>query len=168
MSCGCGRCSRCCITSACRCCSAPWGCSICACSGCSGAFRSARCIGSCRSGSPLGYGLNLLTGLAFFSGHPDQYAYNSAFHWKLVFMSLAALNVAAFYTTAFKALRQLPPQASAPPLARALTAVSWGAGLACAELRPAAHFLSPAILPLTRWQSDFAGPWTPAHAFRYR
>jgi len=84
-----------------------------------------------------GYGLNLLTGLAFFSAHPDQYAYNSAFHWKLVFMSLAAINVAAFYMSAFKALRQLPPQAPAPPLARALTAVSllcWIGVLSCGRL----------------------------------
>lgn len=84
-----------------------------------------------------GYGLNLLTGLAFFSGHPDQYAYNSAFHWKLVFMSLAAINVAAFYSTAFKKLRQLPPHAAAPPLARALTAVSlacWIGVLSCGRL----------------------------------
>lgn len=84
-----------------------------------------------------GYGLNLLTGLAFFSAHPDQYAYNSAFHWKLVFMSLAAINVAAFYTTAFKDLRQLPPQAPAPRLARLLTAVSlscWIGVLSCGRL----------------------------------
>jgi hypothetical protein len=84
-----------------------------------------------------GYLLNLLTGLAFFSAHPDQYAYNSAFHWKLVFMSLAALNVLAFYTTAFKALRQLPPHAPAPQLARTLTAVSlacWIAVLSCGRL----------------------------------
>ncbi len=84
-----------------------------------------------------GYGLNLLTGLTFFSAHPEQYAYNSAFHWKLVFMSLAALNVAAFYTTAFKQLRTLPPQAPAPPLARVLTAVSlacWIGVLSCGRL----------------------------------
>jgi hypothetical protein len=84
-----------------------------------------------------GYGLNLLTGLGFFSGHPDQYAYNSAFHWKLVFMSLAALNVLAFYATAFRPLRQLPPQAQAPRLARVLTAVSlccWIGVLSCGRL----------------------------------
>ena len=84
-----------------------------------------------------GYGLNLVTGLAFFSAHPDQYAYNSAFHWKLVFMSLAALNVVAFYATAFKELRRLPPQAPASRLARALTAVSlgcWIAVLSCGRL----------------------------------
>ena len=84
-----------------------------------------------------GYGLNLLTGLGFFSGHPDQYAYNSAFHWKLVFMSLAAINVVAFYSAAYKGLRELPPQASAPPLARALTAISlscWIGVLSCGRL----------------------------------
>ena len=84
-----------------------------------------------------GYALNLLTGLAFFSAHPDQYAYNTAFRWKLVFMSLAAINVVAFYTTAFKELRVLPPRAPAPPLARALTAVSlvcWIAVLSCGRL----------------------------------
>jgi hypothetical protein len=84
-----------------------------------------------------GYCLNLLTGLAFFSAHPDQYAYNTAFHWKLVFMSLAALNVVAFYATAFKGLRELPPQAPAPRLARTLTAVSlgcWIAVLSCGRL----------------------------------
>jgi hypothetical protein len=84
-----------------------------------------------------GYGLNLLTGLTFFSAHPEQYAYNSAFQWKLVFMTLAALNVAAFYTTAFKELRILPPQAQAPRLARLLTAVSlacWIGVLSCGRL----------------------------------
>jgi hypothetical protein len=84
-----------------------------------------------------GYALNLLTGLAFFSAHPEQYAYNHAFHWKLVFMSLAAINVAAFYTTAFRGLRQLPPEATAPRLAQVLTAVSlgcWVGVLSCGRL----------------------------------
>ena len=52
-------------------------------------------------------------------------------------MSLAALNVVAFYATAFKPLRQLPPQAPAPALARVLTAVSlccWIGVLSCGRL----------------------------------
>jgi hypothetical protein len=84
-----------------------------------------------------GYGLNLLTGLTFFSGHPDQYAYNSAFHWKLVFMTLAEINVAAFYATAFQELRRLPPQAEAPYLAKVLTGISlacWVGVLTCGRL----------------------------------
>src|SRR5690349_2628971 len=84
-----------------------------------------------------GYALNLLTGLAFFSAHPDQYAYNSAFHWKLVFMTLAAINVAVFYTTAFSALRATPPGAAAPRRARVLTGISlicWLGVLTCGRL----------------------------------
>jgi uncharacterized membrane protein len=84
-----------------------------------------------------GYGVNLLTGLAFFSGHPDQYAYNSAFHWKLGFMTVAALNVAAFYTTAFRQLRATPPDGEAPRRAQVLTGVSlicWLGVLTCGRL----------------------------------
>src|SRR6185503_3969993 len=33
-----------------------------------------------------GYLLNLTTGILFFIGNPDQYAFNSAFHFKLGFM----------------------------------------------------------------------------------
>ena len=84
-----------------------------------------------------GYLVNLLTGLAFLSGHPEQYAYNSAFHWKIGFMSLAAINVAVFYTTAFKKLRELPPQARAPHSTRVLTGISlicWVGVLTCGRL----------------------------------
>jgi hypothetical protein len=84
-----------------------------------------------------GYAINLITGLGFFSAHPDQYAYNSAFHWKLGFMTLAAINVAAFYLGAFRELRELPPNAPAPRLARVLTGVSlvsWLGVLTCGRL----------------------------------
>ena len=84
-----------------------------------------------------GYLTNLLTGAAFFSGHPDQYAYNSAFHWKLVFMTLAAVNVVAFYGAAYRGLKDLPAHADAPRRAKALTAVSilcWSGVLVCGRL----------------------------------
>ncbi|MEJ1966668.1 MAG: hypothetical protein WDO56_36055 [Gammaproteobacteria bacterium] len=84
-----------------------------------------------------GYVLNLLTGLAFLSAHPEQYVYNSAFHWKLAFMSLAAINVVAFYMAAFRELRQLPAQSEAPRRTRVLTGISlvcWVAVLTCGRL----------------------------------
>jgi len=84
-----------------------------------------------------GYALNLLTGLAFFSGHPEQYAYNSAFHWKIGFMTVAAINVALFYTTSFRALRETPPDGEAPRRAQVLTAISlicWLGVLTCGRL----------------------------------
>jgi hypothetical protein len=37
-----------------------------------------------------GYIGNLLLGIVFFSGHPEQYFYNNAFRLKLVFMAVAA------------------------------------------------------------------------------
>jgi len=44
----------------------------------------------------LGFCINLLTGMLFFIGTPDQYTRNLAFHWKMVFMVLAGLNVLYF------------------------------------------------------------------------
>ena len=52
-----------------------------------------------------GYCVNILTGITFFSGFPEQYFYNSAFQWKAVFMAVAGMNVAVFYLTA--AFREL-------------------------------------------------------------
>jgi hypothetical protein len=84
-----------------------------------------------------GYALNLLTGFTFFSGYPEQYAYNSAFHFKLAFMTLAGLNVALFYSTAFREVRALPAGATAPLRARVITGISllsWIAVLVCGRL----------------------------------
>ena len=51
------------------------------------------------------YVLNVMTGIVFFFGHPDQYFYNNAFRFKALFMAIAGLNVVAFYgTSAFREL----------------------------------------------------------------
>lgn len=49
-----------------------------------------------------GYILNLLTGLTFLTTEPDQYIYNPSFHFKLLFMGIAGLNVLAFYSSVFR------------------------------------------------------------------
>lgn len=71
-----------------------------------------------------GFLINALTGVAFFAGYPEQYAYNNAFRLKLAFMALAGLNIALFYSTVFRTLRSLPPEADAPLGARVLTGIS--------------------------------------------
>jgi hypothetical protein len=84
-----------------------------------------------------GFALNGTTGAAFFSAHPEQYAYNAAFHWKIVFLCLAALNVLAFYTTVYRDLKQLPAHAAVPKRAKILTAISllsWSGVLVCGRL----------------------------------
>jgi hypothetical protein len=44
-----------------------------------------------------GYGINVITGTLFLAGTPDQYLYNPAFHFKMLFMFLTGVNVLFFY-----------------------------------------------------------------------
>lgn len=84
-----------------------------------------------------GFALNLLTGMAFFAGFPEQYAYNAAFRAKLVFLALAGLNVLLFYTTAFGSVRRLKPGEDAPLWPKLLAGVSlasWLTVLVCGRL----------------------------------
>ena len=60
-----------------------------------------------------GYTLNLLTGICFLSGTPDQYLFNLAFRSKVTFMLVAGLNVVFFYTRVFRRLETLAPDSAA-------------------------------------------------------
>lgn len=66
-----------------------------------------------------GFLLNALTGFLFLTATPDQYVYNSAFQWKVLFLLLAGLNVGVFYGFAFRRTRQAPAGAHTPLLAKA-------------------------------------------------
>jgi len=70
------------------------------------------------------YTLNLLTGICFLSGAPDQYLFNPAFRFKVTFMAVAGLNVLFFYTRVFRRLQQLPADSPPPLGARLAGAVS--------------------------------------------
>jgi hypothetical protein len=90
---------------------------------------------------PIGiaaYCLNLLTGIVFFSGFPEQYFYNPSFWWKGTFMAVAAVNVAVFYLTPeFALVKAMPAGADAPPVAKLIAAVSlsaWVLVLICGRL----------------------------------
>ena len=55
-----------------------------------------------------GYFLNVMTGILFFSGHPDQYFYNNAGRMKALLMAVAGINILVFYgTAAFPAMKKL-------------------------------------------------------------
>lgn len=84
-----------------------------------------------------GFLLNLVTGVCFFFGYPEQYAYNSAFHIKLAAMVLAGVNVAVFYGRFFAEVRKLGPHAEATAAAKVVTAISltsWVVVLCCGRL----------------------------------
>ena len=85
-----------------------------------------------------GYMLNILTGVVFLSGHPDQYFYNNAFRFKALFMAIAGLNVVAFYgTSAFRELATLKGGMEAPMRAKIIAGTSlamWVSVLICGRL----------------------------------
>jgi hypothetical protein len=85
-----------------------------------------------------GYAVNVLTGIVFFTGHPDQYFYNDAFRFKALFMAVAGINIAMFYGTAmFTDMKALAPDAPAGPRLRLVAATSltmWVAVLVCGRL----------------------------------
>jgi hypothetical protein len=68
--------------------------------------------------------VNMLTGLCFLSGAPDQYLFNPAFRFKVTFMALAGLNVVFFYSRVFRRLERLAPDSRPPLGARVAGAVS--------------------------------------------
>jgi hypothetical protein len=67
---------------------------------------------------------NILTGLCFLSAAPDQYIYNRAFRWKLVFLTVAGLNILVFYSAFFRKIRTLGAGAAIPMGPRLVGAVS--------------------------------------------
>jgi hypothetical protein len=72
----------------------------------------------------FGYCINIITGSMFLMAAPDQYIYNPSFHFKILFMGLAGLNVIAFYSTMYSKVRILPPGVQAPRPARFIAGAS--------------------------------------------
>jgi hypothetical protein len=65
-----------------------------------------------------GFVLNAATGFMFVTAAPDQYIYNSAFHWKVLFLALAGFNVLVFYSITYREARKVGAGESAPVLAK--------------------------------------------------
>ena len=94
-----------------------------------------------------GYCINVLSGLTFLSGFPDQYVHNPAFHTKILFMSGAGINVSVFYLLSYKLVREMGAGEVAPLRARIAGAVSlacWTGVITCGRyitfFRPPAHW----------------------------
>lgn len=84
-----------------------------------------------------GFVLSVTSGLMFVLTSPDQYLYNPAFQIKLVLLAIAGANMALFYATSARGLKDLPEDASPPPAARLFAAVSltaWFGVIACGRV----------------------------------
>ncbi len=71
-----------------------------------------------------GFACTFATGMLFLLAEPDQYVYNPAFHFKVLFMVMAGLNASMFYLKSFRRTTAAGASADAPRLARIVAAVS--------------------------------------------
>jgi hypothetical protein len=87
--------------------------------------------------SVLGFALNAASGSTFLMTEPNQYIYNPAFHFKLLFMTLAGVNIMMFYMLFFRRVCALGGGARGPAALRIIGAVSllsWTAVIVCGRL----------------------------------
>jgi cytochrome bd-type quinol oxidase subunit 1 len=93
-----------------------------------------------------GYAINIVSGAAFLMTEPDQYIYNPAFQFKILFMAVAGFNALTFYVIAYR--RSTDPGASdVPRAARIIAATSlcmWIAVIVCGRLLT---FYRPGVCP---------------------
>ena len=85
----------------------------------------------------LGFAINITSGSTFLMTETDQYIYNPAFHFKMLFIALAGLNVLLFNVTMFRRVSVLPAGADTPHLAKmcgAASLVFWTAVIICGRM----------------------------------
>lgn len=72
----------------------------------------------------VGFAVSVLTGITFIAGASEQYFYNSAFHFKVVFLALMGANAGWFYWREFAAVRALGPYDDAPARTKVVATLS--------------------------------------------
>ena len=81
-----------------------------------------------RKWAAIGIAINVVTGVLFLIGAPDQYINNPAWYGKLLFLLVAIVNVVIFETTQGERMLRLPAGEKTPPsfkLAGAVSMASW-------------------------------------------
>jgi hypothetical protein len=71
-----------------------------------------------------GFAMTAGSGILFVLTEPDQYVYNPAFHFKLLFMGAAGLNASAFYVTSYRKVTAPGAPGEAPRLAKIIAVAS--------------------------------------------
>ncbi len=85
----------------------------------------------------IGFGVNVVTGMLFFTGIPGQYIHNPSFYWKMALVMVAGAN--ALYFTVFEQPWKLGPKEDAPFTAKFAAAsgmLLWCAVLYCGSMLP--------------------------------
>lgn len=106
-----------------------------------GFFRKVS-IAAAKSLMPLalaGFTLNLLTGMVFLVGLPEQYVHNRIFWYKVAFIAVAGINAAVYETRWSSRVLALEDGSDTPMAVKIIGAVSlfaWFAVLYCGRMLP--------------------------------
>jgi hypothetical protein len=85
----------------------------------------------------FGFAINVTSGSLFLLTEPDQYIYNPAFQFKLLFVMLAGANALTFYLTLYRRATAAGAPADAPRGAKFIAAASlclWIVVIVCGRL----------------------------------
>ncbi len=77
-----------------------------------------------------GFAITAASGVLFLLTEPDQYIYNSSFHWKVLFIAIAGGNAGVFYLTSWRLVFGGEPVQDAPRRAKIIAAISLSAWVA--------------------------------------
>lgn len=88
---------------------------------------------------------SVLTGATFMLTEPNQYIYNSAFLWKVVFIAVAGLNAGIFALSPYG--KRLDPQQTPPVSARIIAVVSLAMWVSVMVAGRLITFYRPAVCP---------------------
>lgn len=72
----------------------------------------------------LGFAINIASGSLFLLTAPDQYIYNSSFHWKLLLLAIGGTNAGVFYLTSYRRVFSADASLDAPRRAKIIAVVS--------------------------------------------
>jgi hypothetical protein len=84
-----------------------------------------------------GFAINITSGSMFLLTEPDQYIFNPAFQFKVLFVMLAGANALTFYITTYRRATEPDASPDAPIAAKAIAAVSlslWIGVIVCGRL----------------------------------
>ena len=85
----------------------------------------------------VGFAINIVTGLVFLTGLPEQYARNPVWWYKVGFLMLAGLNALVYETRLSARVLALDPEGDTPRAVKVIglvSLISWFAVLYCGRM----------------------------------
>ena len=85
----------------------------------------------------VGFAINIVTGLVFLTGLPEQYARNPVWWYKVGFLMLAGLNALVYETSLSARVLALDPEGDTPRAVKVIglvSLISWFAVLYCGRM----------------------------------